>query len=269
MPGSNLKLIHFKHLSRFDPLGHFITTRDGGVSSGAYSSLNLGFNTEDEPGNVLKNREILADSLGLQPIQFVFAGQVHEDKVMIVEHIHAGSGFKDVSTAILGTDAMISGATGICLLIQVADCVPVLFYDPVKRVIGIAHAGWRGTVRRIVPATVEMMVSHYGCDPADILAGIGPSIGPCCYEIGDEVIHRVHSMESNSRNYLIEHGKGSKPHFDLWASNRDQLLESGVRQENIEIMEICTKCNSDTFFSSRAGNGTTGRLGGGLWLKDQ
>ncbi|MBC7333265.1 MAG: laccase domain-containing protein, partial [Actinobacteria bacterium] len=139
-----------------------------------------------------------------------------------------------------------------------ADCVPLFFYDPSRKVVGIAHAGWSGTAKRIVKNVIKVMIEQYCCLPENILVGIGPSIGPCCYEVGLEVAKKISPV-------LI---KGSKYFVDLWQANKVQLLSSGVAEENIEVAELCTRCNSHIFFSARAANGNrTGRFGAGIMIK--
>jgi hypothetical protein len=164
------------------------------------------------------------------------------------------------------TDATITALPGICLMVMVADCVPVLLFDPVKRVSAVIHAGWRGTVHQITSNTIDTMVSHFGCNPADILAGIGPSIGPCCYEVGEDVKEFVLQSFGTTDGYLVRQKHSSKIHFDLWYANHKQLAGKGVKPENIESSKLCTLCNSETFFSSRASGGITGRFAAGIYI---
>jgi len=151
--------------------------------------------------------------------------------------------------------------------VMVADCVPVILFDPVKKVSAVIHAGWRGTVKHITSNTVKTMTDRFGCDPADIIAGIGPSIGPCCYEVGEEVRTVVEQSFGTTRDYLVTKNHSDKPHFDLWYANHKQLTDSGVKPENIETSELCTRCNSQIFYSSRADKGITGRFAAGIFIK--
>jgi hypothetical protein len=254
----------FESLSHQKGILHFISTRVGGISAPPFDSLNLSFNVSDDPKNVLQNRKILAEALGIDIESVTAAKQVHDNKVAVVTSQMRGKGSKDHASALDNIDAMVTNVPGISLLIQVADCVPLLFYDPIKKVVGAAHAGWRGTVLKIAKHTVDSMVKRYRSDPAYIYVGIGPSIGPCCYEVGHEVVREVTKTLNNAKA-LIKVKDGSA-YFDLWEANKDQLMEAGISSSNIEVARICTRCNSDTFFSSRADKGVTGRFGAGIML---
>jgi YfiH family protein len=169
-----------------------------------------------------------------------------------------GKGSKDYSSAIDNSDALITQHPDILLMVQVADCVPILLYDPVNKVIAAIHAGWKGTVKLIVEKTIKKMVDEFGSDPKDIIAGIGPSVGPCCYEVGKEVIHDA----GNMKEFIDKRGR-----FDLWRANESQLISQGLKRSNIKIASVCTMCNKDIYFSSRASGGNTGRFGAGIILK--
>ncbi len=261
--GGTLGLFEFDNLYRIPNLVHFITTRSGGVSLAPYNFLNLGLHTADHPAHVLANREILAQSSGIAKDKFLYASQVHSGDVKIIDSSAVESG---ILTHNPRTDATITDIPGICLMVMVADCVPVLLFDPVKRVSAVIHAGWRGTVNFIASNTIRAMVAHYGSDPADILAGIGPSIGPCCYEVGEDVKEFVAQSFGTTKNYLIQKNSSSKPHFDLWYANHKQLTDKGVNPAHIETSGLCTLCHSDIFFSSRASGGITGRFAAGIYM---
>ncbi len=254
----------FENLSHHKGTLHFISTRNGGISKPPFDTLNLSFNVSDDPKNVIQNRELLAEALGIDIESITTAKQVHNNKVAVVARHMRGKGAKNQGSALENIDAMVTNVPDVLLMIQVADCIPLLFYDPVKKVVGAAHAGWRGTVLRIAKNTVNSMVKRYRSDPVNIYVGIGPSIGPCCYEVGHEVVHEV-SRNLNDAKDLIKFKNGSS-YFDLWEANKWQLIESGIPQSNIEIAGICTRCSSDTFFSSRADKGVTGRFAAGIML---
>lgn len=258
-----LILFEFENLGRIPYLTHFVTSRSGGVSLPPYNSLNLGLHTADNPADVLANRALLAEATGIAKDKFLYASQVHSGDVKIIDKTAIERGVLSQNPR---TDATITALPGICLMVMVADCVPVLLFDPVKNVSAVIHAGWRGTVHQITSNTIRAMVEHFGCDPADILAGIGPSIGPCCYEVGEDVRAFVEQSFGTSEDYFVPHKHASKPHFDLWYANRKQLTESGVKPENIETSELCTKCNQEIFFSSRASGGITGRFAAGICI---
>jgi hypothetical protein len=219
--------------------------------------LNLSFNVPDDPKRVAKNRELLAETLGFPAASLTTAKQVHGNKVAVVNKGMRGR-------ELPGVDALITQYPNILILVQTADCPPLLLYDPVRKAIGAIHAGWRGTVKKITHNTVMSMSKMFKSDPRNIYAGIGPSIGPCCYEIGDEVAKEVFEKLSDPDELIIKRN-GSR-YFDLWEANKRQLIEAGVPVSNIEVSGICTKDNSDAFFSSRASGGLTGRFGAGIML---
>lgn len=261
--GEKFSLIKFENLSRIPGLKHFITTRAGGISLAPYNSLNLGLHTDDNPAHVLENRRLLAVETGIEPEKFLYASQVHSGDVKIIDQEAI---IKGVLTLNPRTDATITNLPGICLMVMVADCVPLLLFDPVKRVSAVIHAGWRGTVQHITSNTVSKMVEHYGCNPLNIIAGIGPSIGACCYEVGEEVRRVVEESFGTSEGYLVYHQHSTKPHFDLIYANQKQLTDNGLRPENIETAELCTRCRQDILFSSRASAGVTGRFAAGICM---
>ncbi len=259
----NLDLFEFENLAHIPGLIQFVTTRDGGISLPPYDRLNLGMHTADNPVHVLSNRSILAEETGIAADRFLYASQVHSGDVKIIDAEAIANG------ALLQnprTDATITALPGICLMVMVADCVPVLLFDPEKRVSAVIHAGWRGTVQHITSNTIRAMVQHFGCNPADILAGIGPSIGPCCYEVGEEVRNVAEQSFGTTEGFLIYHSHSKKPHFDLWYANHKQLTDLGVKPGNIETSKLCTKCRQEIFFSSRAAGGVTGRFAAGIYM---
>jgi YfiH family protein len=258
-----LKLFEFENLSQLSELKHFVTTRFGGVSLPPYDSLNLGMHTADNQEHVLENRALLARETDIAADRFLYASQVHSGDVKIIDEEAIAKG---VLLQNPQTDATITNLPGICLMVMVADCVPVLLFDPVKRVIAVIHAGWRGTVQHITSNTIKVMIDRFGSNPADILAGIGPSIGPCCYEVGEEVKTVVHESFGTTEGYLVSQPHSEKPYFDLWYANQKQLTNLGVKPENIETAQLCTKCNQQIFFSSRADKGVTGRFAAGIFL---
>ncbi len=261
--GGELNLSRFANLNKIPNLLHFITTRSGGISLPPYDTLNLGLHTVDNPEHVLANRRILAQETGIPESKFLYASQIHSGDVKIIDQQSIESG---ILTTTPQTDATITNLPGICLMVMIADCVPLLLFDPLKRVSAVIHAGWRGTVKHITSNTVKMMVDNFGCDPSGIIAGIGPSIGPCCYEVGDEVREVVELSFGTTQGYLVKNNNSHKPHFDLWYANRKQLTESGINSDNIEVSELCTRCHSDIFFSSRASGGITGRFAAGICI---
>lgn len=243
---------------------HGFSSRLGGVSSGACSSLNLGFKRKDTSVNVKNNFELFCQSVGIETKQMVFTDQVHKDRIAIVDERDIGKGF-DRESDIFETDGLITNKLGVALVTFYADCVPLFFLDPIKKVIGLSHSGWRGTVAKIGMKTLNSMKDVFGTNPADCLVGIGPSIGSCCFEVDEPVAEEFCKAFPLYSDVLIE-PKGNKYYIDLWAANRIQLEASGVQRKNITISSLCTCCNRDTFFSHRGDNGQTGSLAAVLML---
>ncbi len=225
------------------------TGRAGGVSSAPYEQLNLGFHVGDDPASVRENRLRVATSVGADLGSFVVAEQVHEGTVATVTSADAGRGASDAASAIAATDALITQVPGLVLAVLVADCVPVIVSDPETPAIGVAHAGWRGTVSHIARNTVQAMAGSFGSDPAQMRAAIGPSIGPQSYEVGEDVAARARS-EFPEGQAVSEDGEG-RLFFDLWASNRADLLGAGLPAERIEVAEVDTYSSEELFFSHR------------------
>ncbi len=236
-------------LSFFGNVVHGISTRHGGVSPAPYASLNLSRTVGDNAENVSCNIERLHVALGLDVRALVTASQAQADRVAIVGAEERGSRIVDV-------DALLTDEPGIPLMLRYADCVPILMYDPVHPAIGIAHAGWRGTVARVAAKAARAMFDRFATQPADLIACIGPSIGPCCYAVGQDVVDQVTASFLQPDDLLIR--RGDRTYFDLWRANERQLRELGINR--IEVGEFCTAEHTDEFYSAR-GEGTTGRFG--------
>ena len=254
----------FDNLYEQPSLSHLVSTRHGGVSTSPYDTLNLGFRTGDDLDRVSQNRERVSRLLNITPSSIVFPSQVHGGNATIVSGADRGRGAYTVDDAIPETDALITNAAGTCLAILVADCVPIVFFDPVQRVIAVAHAGWKGTVKKIAYVTVMTIRERFHSHPADILVGLGPSIGPECYEIGRNVVDAAtaNGISPNTFQFL----SAEKARFDLWSANRQQLLEAGIADAHIETAGICTRCHHAEFFSARSAN-PTGRFTAAIMLQ--
>ena len=261
-----LDILFFENLSAWKEIRHFVSTRTGGVSKPPFDSLNLGFNVGDNPDRVLKNRRRFAEAIGIPLNQFTIARQIHSGNVRIISDELKGSGSTNHENAIKDTDAMVTNVEGICLAILVADCVPILFFDPVQRAIGVAHAGWKGTLEFIAQKTVMAMEKAFGSLAEDVVVGIGPSIGPCCYKVGPDIISQVEIIFHTKKEYILNESKSGEGYFDLWKANLDQLLHAGIERKNIEMAMRCTCHNSDLFFSYRHQKGVTGRFCPGITL---
>lgn len=240
----------FDSLLHTDGIIHAISTRHGGSSPAPFHSLNLSSAVGDHPSNVIANIARLHDVLALKESATVSASQAQSAQVAMVD---AG----DRATRIQNVDALITNAPGVTLLLRYADCVPIFFCDPVRRAIGVAHAGWRGTVAKIAAKTAQAMCAAYGTKIRDLRACIAPSIGPCCYEVGSNVIEQVDAGFRRADDLLIS--QNGAFHLDLWQANAIQLGELGIEQ--IEIAEICSADHTDDFYSWRRENKNTGRFG--------
>jgi len=249
-------------------VAHGFSTRLGGVSQGAFTSLNLGTHVGDRLEAVMENRRRLCTVLGMNALQIVAAKQVHGDHVHVAAAADCGRGALAYESALEDTDALVTNEPGVPLSTYYADCVPVYFLDPVQRAIGLAHAGWKGTVLQIGRKTLEKMSREFGTKPEDCLVGIAPSIGPCCYEVDERVVEKVKRSFAFWSELVKPQGQG-KWRLDLWEANRRQLMEAGVNERNIAVAALCTSCRNGLFFSYRVDGGITGRLGAYLMLKNR
>ena len=246
---------------------HGISTRHGGGSTGAFDSLNLGLHVEDDANRVRHNRDILFEGLGLPRGQGITCQQVHGSKVVKVTRAQAGRGMYDYDQSIADTDGLITNELGLPLMLFFADCTPILIADPVHKAIGVGHGGWRGTVTSIGVKMVEMMEQEYGSRPESLLAGIGPAIGPCCYEVGQEVAQQFRDAFPEFCDKIVMDKPNGKAKLNLWEANRLQLVGAGLKPENIDVAGVCTACNHRQFFSYRADGGRTGRIAAVLSIK--
>ncbi|RLC91221.1 MAG: peptidoglycan editing factor PgeF [Chloroflexi bacterium] len=243
-------LYRFEGLNRAEGVVHAVLTRIGGVSQGPYATLNLGHTVGDDLAAVEENHRRALRTLGLKPRQVVSPYQVHGARVGVVGRAHRG-------TVQPATDALVTAVPAVPLLMRFADCAPILLFDPVRRVVGMAHAGWRGVVAGTVEATIRTMMERLGCDPVSLWAGIGPTIGPCCYAVGPEIAAAVQAACPPGAD--VVRSADRQAYLDLPAAVEAQLRAAGVEQ--IEDAGLCTACHVDEFFSHRAEHGRTGRFG--------
>ena len=238
----------------FDAAGvkHGIFTRQGGVSPQPWASLNLGGSVGDDLRNVATNRDRIFEAMQRAPESVCAVWQVHGSEVVCCDRPFPL--YTDPHKA----DALLTDKTDVTLLMRFADCVPIMLYDPRHKVAGLVHSGWPGTVKRVAAAAVETMQARYGSTPADILAGIGPSIGAHHYPVGQNVIEQVHSAFGADAPPLLP-TTDNATHFDLWAANQLILNQAGVQQ--VEIAGLCTACHTENWYSHRAEQGKTGRFG--------
>jgi YfiH family protein len=239
---------------QFDKLRtcHALFTRHGGVSPEPWGSLNVGGTVGDDLERVRENRKLSFHAMGCVPESIFDVWQVHSADVVCARAP------RSVDESYRQADIILTDQPHVTLFMRFADCVPILLHDPRKGVIGLAHAGWMGTLRGVAKATVEAMKKNYGSNPADIVAGIGPSIGPDHYEIGADVILQVMQTYGDESQLFLKSQRG-KIHLNLWEANRVSLERAGVSE--IEVSGICTACHTEDWFSHRAEKGRTGRFG--------
>ena len=267
-----LQILQADALTKISWLIHGFSTRLGGASElHGEKVLNLGFAEWDTKENVVENRRRFQSALGASAFSLVALKQIHSDVI----HLFEASAAEPCRG-----DASATNRPGLLLAIQTADCVPILLADLKKRAVAAVHAGWRGTLQRIVAKTIGKMQMQFGSKPADLLAAIGPSIGGCCYEVGTEVASEFRSQFSNPSDWFDELRTGDEPNplqwlnmappghqpppksvlLDLRKANRAQLLDVGLREQNIVVSDLCTACRRDLLFSYRKEAATTGRL---------
>ncbi len=239
---------------QFDALQsrHAVFTRHGGVSPAPWGTLNVGGTVGDDLARVHENRILSFRALGCAPESIFDVWQIHSADVVCARAP------RPAHESYRQADIILTDRPDVTLFMRFADCVPILLHDPRRGVVGLAHAGWMGTLRDVAKAAVEAMKKNYGSNPADMIAGIGPSIGPDHYEIGADVILQVMQKHADESELFLasQHGK---IHFNLWEANRVSLERAGVGQ--IELAGICTACHTEDWFSHRAEKGRTGRFG--------
>lgn len=246
---------------------HGFSTRLGGVSDGFLSSMNLSFNRGDLTENVMTNHKRFAEAVGYDYKRLVFSDQVHETRIYKVTEKDVGKGIIKKSD-ILNTDGLMTNVENIPLITFYADCVPIFFYDPIKRAIAINHSGWRGTVKKISVKMIKSMHDEYGSEASDIICAIGPSICKSCYEVSADVAQEFRAAYSQSEfDKMIKNIGNEKYLLDLHLANYYNLTDAGINPENIDVTDICTCCNPDFLFSHRASHGKRGNLGAVIMLK--
>ncbi len=258
-----VRWVEFPGLDASGRLLAIVTTRHGGVSDGGFQSLNLSYSVGDDPERVADNRGRVFEANGIDPGHVSYVKQVHRNRVV---EPAIGSGPSNTHTiGTLEADGQVTDRRGVALFLTFADCVPLLAFDPRRAVVGLAHAGWRGTLNGIGRELVSTMEERFGSRPEDVHIGIGPSIGPCCYEVGDDVAQQFRDRWPSSSNVIS--GGESRPRVDLWTANRLVLTEARIRPENVWSSQVCTSCQVDEFFSHRRQRGTAGRFAAIVMLR--
>jgi YfiH family protein len=281
---NKVQLLHSEKLGKLAWLVHGFSTRHGGVSRGyGGNSLNLGFTQHDARAAVERNRELFLKELGAangrKSWPLVSLRQIHSDLIYRVDRMRVDR----MPEQPLAGDGMVTDTPGLLVTVQTADCLPIILVDQKRQAVGVFHAGWRGTVKRIVEKGVGAMRKHFGSDPRDLLAAIGPGVHGCCYEVGEEVRSKFEAQFAYAES-LFRELKESDPvrekypllfltarapghselpvklFLDLVEANRRQLLDAGVLAKNIDAAAPCTACHTELLFSFRAEKGVTGRL---------
>ncbi|MGL4344122.1 MAG: peptidoglycan editing factor PgeF [Cellulosilyticaceae bacterium] len=254
----------FKPWQEQEELIHGFSTKLGGVSEGALFSLNLGFNRGDEIECVKTNYKRLCHSLEIPYEALVLSKQIHETHIEKVGYQERGNGIERLNKW-ESADGLYTTESGVAIVTHYADCVPLLFYAPQYHIIGSAHAGWRGTVDEIGPQMIRLWTQKENIPVEAIEVVIGPSIGPCCFEVHDDVAQAFRNKFKEQ--HIVTDLGNDKYKVDLWEYNRRLLIEAGVKPQNIYKSEICTCCEHDTFYSHRYTNGKRGTLGAVMYLR--
>ena len=266
------ELLRFEQLHEQRAIAHGVFTRRGGVSAAPFDSLNASASTGDRPDAVWQNKARIATAIGLP---LVGARCAHGANVLEVRPDPASGAASEVSwqarLRAREADAMITDVPGFALFWSYGDCAPILLYDPRHQAIALVHAGWRGTAQAVVVRAVEAMRARYGSQAADLLAGVGPAIGSCCYVVSDEVRDRFRSNPLAWEAAVFEErgeatGGASRLYLDVRESNWRQLVAAGLDPAHIQRSEICTGCRTDLFYSHRIERGGTGRFGVAIGL---
>ncbi len=242
-----------------------ITTRTGGISKSPCNSLNLALHTGDSDVDVISNRKKLCVSINCDFQSYTCAEQTHGANIKLVTSHIAGSGKEEYSSSIADVDALVVKEKNIMVNIHVADCVPIVIYDHLKNVGALVHGGWKGTAKLLTKKTIRFMIEELDCSTDNMILGIGPSIGLCCYEIGRGTADKISGSFNYSDKVIMCNNGTIKA--DLKQENFEQALHSGISFNNIETTTICTACNNKTFFSYRGDSGNTGRFSAFLSLK--
>lgn len=259
LKGDKTPFLTYNVLNDIHFIRHAFSTRLGGVSKGVCESMNLAFGRGDDKETVLKNYRLLCDSAGFEYESLCGSVQIHEAKVHRVTKEDRGHGIlrdREWQSA----DALITNDKDVTLVTYYADCTPIFFVDTKTHAIGLAHAGWRGTVGRIAVNTVNAMTKEFGTNPADLVCAIGPVIGKCCYEIDEGCAAQFKALTEIDTDAVLTEKDGGKFMADLALTNKLLLESAGVKEENIMVSDLCTRCNSDLLWSHRATAGNRGTM---------
>jgi len=260
-------VLQASNLVPFRELLHGISTRHGGGSTGPYRSLNLSFDVGDRPDRVRQNYRRVSRLLSFDLASLVAGQQIHHNSIALIDESYLKGGCFLPEKTVPATDGLATNVPGITLMARYADCVPLLFFNQTSRAVGIAHAGWKGTLARIGQSMIKLLADQFKCLPEETLVVIGPSIGPCCYHVDGSMADLAVRELPLSEHCCVNASGGGRLTFDLWEANRQQLMAAGVQEGHIRSAGICTSCNTDLFFSYRREAKITGRFGAFIGLK--
>lgn len=256
----------YNSLSEINFINHAFSTRLGGVSKGEFTSMNMAFNRGDNPESVTENYKRICKSAGFDFDSLTASAQDHNTFVRDVTSENKGVGIykpRDLQSV----DALVTNEKGVTLVTYYADCTPLFFVDTRQKAIGLAHAGWRGTVGRIGEKVVNKMTELYGTNPADLVAAIGPAISVCCYEVDKPCADNFYALSDLDSSRFVFPKENGKYMIDLLETNRQILVAAGVKNENITVSDVCTNCNSKLLWSHRATKGKRGTMSAFMCIK--
>jgi YfiH family protein len=259
-------VITYNLLNKYTEIAHFCTSRQGGVSVGNYASFNLSPFSGDSQGSFIENQKILCNKIGIEPPQIIIPYQTHGTEIKEIDKAFFELKLDEKTQFLNGVDSLFTKLSGVCIGITTADCVPLLFFDPMHKVIAAAHAGWRGTCHRIAEKTIRKIKEKYNCRPEDIRVVIGPSISVEVYEVGKEVVENFENEGFDISKIVTE--RNNILYLDLWKANQQSLERIGILSEHIEIAGICTFSQHEEFFSARRLGIKSGRILSGIMLKE-
>lgn len=259
------RLLRGRSLRGIAWLRHGITARlDDATSEG-----NVGYGPPRDKQLAWQMRQAWSGAIGVSAERLVAVHQVHEAEVIMAEAPLGGQGARPGSALVGKADALVTNVPGLPLMTLHADCQPVLFVDPERKAVGVAHAGWRGVVSDVVGATVGAMQRGFGCQPSDLLVFQGPAIGKECYEVGPEVVSAWHAAYPSRLDHVVGEAANGRALFDINVANRLLLERAGISSDHIEASDICTRCEGDTWFSHRGQGPTTGRFAAIIAIHDE
>ncbi|MDP4238695.1 MAG: peptidoglycan editing factor PgeF [Bacteroidota bacterium] len=258
-------MITYNLLEKYKEIAHFCTDREGGASAGNYASFNLSPFSGDQPEDFNRNKSILSKQLGINTDKLIIPFQTHGSEILEIDDSFLQLSNNERSRALNGIDALFTRLKSICIGVTTADCVPLLFYDPDKEVIAVAHAGWRGTCARIAEKTIRTLIKECNCEPSSIRVAIGPSISANAYEVGKDVVDCFEEAGFDLSKVVTTNNQSC--YLDLWKANQLPLEKAGVLSEHIEVSGICTFTEHERYFSARRLGIKSGRMLSGIMIK--